>query len=215
MPTRKNPKQERAKVTARAIVEATGQVFSQGGEGQTTTTSVARRAGVSIGSLYQYFPDKKALIAKFFEQRIRDDIALMEQLALDGIERSPREVLASCVATMVRLVQNERTLYAGVVDILPMMEQTDEVRGALDAAAKMMESYLLEHPALAGRFDARQATMAARMTFHGIRSALFAIVAHSPESLDDPSLPERLTEGALGLLGPEFRSEQHPKPPVV
>lgn len=201
MPTRKKPKQERAKVTASAIVEATGQVFGKGGFESTTTTSVARRAGVSIGSLYQYFPDKKALIAKFFEQRIADDFALMEELVADGVHRTPRELLEGMLRTMVRLVQNERELYASVVDILPMMEQTDEVRGALSGGVKIMETYLREHPALAGRYDEREAQLAARMTFHGVRSALFAVVAHCPESLDDPRLPERLTNGALGLLG--------------
>ncbi|MFK8004237.1 MAG: TetR/AcrR family transcriptional regulator [Polyangiales bacterium] len=201
MPTRKKPKQERAKVTADAIVEATGQVFGKGGFESTTTTNVARRAGVSIGSLYQYFPDKKALIAKFFEQRIADDFALMEELAQQDAAGDPRELLAGMMRSMIRLVQNERELYASVVDILPMMEQTDEVRGALSAGAMLFETYLRDHPALKGRYNAQQARLAARMTFHGVRSALFAVVEHCPESLDDPELSERLTKGALALLG--------------
>ena len=59
---RKSPRQARATVTVDAIFEATIQVLLAGGLQQLTTTRVAERAGVSVGTLYQYFPHKQALI---------------------------------------------------------------------------------------------------------------------------------------------------------
>lgn len=59
---RKSPRQARATVTVDAIFEATIQVLLAGGPHQLTTTRVAERAGVSVGTLYQYFPHKQALI---------------------------------------------------------------------------------------------------------------------------------------------------------
>jgi AcrR family transcriptional regulator len=59
---RKSPRQARATVTLDAIFEATIQVLLAGGPHQLTTTRVAERAGVSVGTLYQYFPHKQALI---------------------------------------------------------------------------------------------------------------------------------------------------------
>ncbi|MBN8815229.1 MAG: TetR/AcrR family transcriptional regulator [Sphingomonas sp.] len=59
---RKIPRQGRSAETVRAIVEATARILEQGGHGALTTNAVAERAGVSIGSLYQYFPGKEALI---------------------------------------------------------------------------------------------------------------------------------------------------------
>jgi AcrR family transcriptional regulator len=59
---RKTPRQARATVTVEAIFEATIQVLLAGGPHQLTTTRVAERAGVSVGTLYQYFPHKQALI---------------------------------------------------------------------------------------------------------------------------------------------------------
>ena len=59
---RKRPRQARAAVTLDAVFEATLQVLLAGGPHRLTTTRVAERAGVSVGTLYQYFPHKHALI---------------------------------------------------------------------------------------------------------------------------------------------------------
>ncbi|MDJ0930165.1 TetR/AcrR family transcriptional regulator [Breoghania sp.] len=59
---RKIPIQARARATVDAILEATARIL-QGGDGWTlSTNAIARRAGVNIGSLYQYFPDKNAIL---------------------------------------------------------------------------------------------------------------------------------------------------------
>ena len=59
---RKRPIQARAAGTVEALVEATLQVLVRDGYRKLTTTRVAERAGVSVGTLYQYFPDKRALV---------------------------------------------------------------------------------------------------------------------------------------------------------
>ncbi|WP_138509357.1 TetR/AcrR family transcriptional regulator [Maricaulis alexandrii] len=59
---RKTPSQSRSRVTVDAIFEATIQVLLKQGMAGLTTTSVAERAGVSVGTMYQYFPNKQALV---------------------------------------------------------------------------------------------------------------------------------------------------------
>ena len=76
---RKTPVQARATVSVEAILEATLQVLLDVGQARLTTTRVAERAGVSVGTLYQYFPNKNALLNTVLERHlavITDTIAV-------------------------------------------------------------------------------------------------------------------------------------------
>jgi AcrR family transcriptional regulator len=64
---RKKPQQERARVTVAAILEAAGQLLVQKGFAGSSTNAIAKRAGVSIGSLYQYFPNKESIFLALLE----------------------------------------------------------------------------------------------------------------------------------------------------
>lgn len=76
---RKSPRQARATVTLEAIFEATIQVLLTDGPTQLTTTRVAARAGVSVGTMYQYYPNKQALLYAVTE-RYLDMIAKTVEL---------------------------------------------------------------------------------------------------------------------------------------
>jgi AcrR family transcriptional regulator len=87
---RRKPKQARAQGTIEAILEATAQIVERQGEAAFTTNHVAERAGVSIGSLYQYFPDKRAILR---EMAKRETIALREAAAkMTGKDRDQQYV---------------------------------------------------------------------------------------------------------------------------
>lgn len=194
----KAPRQARSKATVDAIVEATGQVFERGGYRRTTAAKVAERAGVSVGSLYQYFPDKEAMIRAFFERRLAEDIELMEAVASRAAGASPVALLRIAVEEMVALYRRDRALYAGVAEILPMAEQTPEVREGLERAVAMTRMHLAAHPELGG---GRDPELLALLFVHALRGALFKIVELAPERLDDPHLTAMLTGAALGLIG--------------
>src|SRR5262245_59039988 len=67
---RKKPQQRRSRDTIEAIFEATIQVLLANGFDRTTTIQIANRAGVSVGSLYQYFPNKRALLAAIVQRHV-------------------------------------------------------------------------------------------------------------------------------------------------
>src|SRR5262252_8027158 len=67
---RKPPTQERARVTVEIIVVTARRRLGQRGYAKFTTNEVAKVAGVSIGSLYQYFPNKRALVGAIYEDHV-------------------------------------------------------------------------------------------------------------------------------------------------
>ena len=69
---RRQPRQERARATVQAILEAAAELFAEHGYARTTTNKIAMRAGASIGSLYQYFPDKDAVLERLLQDHHRD-----------------------------------------------------------------------------------------------------------------------------------------------
>lgn len=69
---RRKPRQERSQRTVSWIVEAAGEVFAELGYAGATTNKIAARAGVSVGSLYQYFPNKDALVTALLEDHQKD-----------------------------------------------------------------------------------------------------------------------------------------------
>jgi AcrR family transcriptional regulator len=67
---RKRPRQARSRATFEAIVEASARILAEHGERALTTNRIAERAGVSVGSLYQYFPDRTAVVRALVERQI-------------------------------------------------------------------------------------------------------------------------------------------------
>ncbi len=93
---RKTPRQARSAVTVDAIFEGTIQVLLSDGPIRLNTTRVAQRAGVSVGTLYQYFPNKQALLFAVLERHLAMLInALVE--ACDGHRGTTTETMADAV----------------------------------------------------------------------------------------------------------------------
>lgn len=79
---RKIPRQKRSREMVARLLDATAETLAVRGLDQTTTNHIAEAAGVSIGSLYQYFPDKDALIEALLERMAEQVMELFRQRAL-------------------------------------------------------------------------------------------------------------------------------------
>lgn len=96
---RKQPRQQRSRATWEAILDAAAQLFGQLGYAATTTNKVAERAGVSIGSLYQYFPDKDALLMALAERHLAEATEVLIDVFL-GLQRDQPDLQG----TLTRLI---------------------------------------------------------------------------------------------------------------
>jgi len=125
---RKLPSQERAQHTVEAIVEAAARILERLGHDGFNTNAVAELAGVSIGTLYQYFPDKDALLGALIA---RETALLVRDAELAGTERSGSTALTLLIGAAVKH-QLGRPKLARILDLeenrLPLDPETLRVR---------------------------------------------------------------------------------------
>ena len=99
---RKLPQQDRSKVTVEAILTATAHILTENGYDNASTNRIAERAGVSIGSLYQYFPNKEAIMTALRERHVNEMTEIVESAlnksANHSIEVALHELVKACVA---------------------------------------------------------------------------------------------------------------------
>jgi AcrR family transcriptional regulator len=107
-PSRRIPSQARSEQTIRIIFEATAQVLSDGGEGALTTNRIAQRAGVSIGTLYQYFDSKEAIVLAMLAREREQILSTLDLLLTntnsdnpDPLKSDPRMVLRAFIQCYV------------------------------------------------------------------------------------------------------------------
>src|SRR4051794_7645834 len=87
---RKQPRQARAQATVECILRATAHILVEQGYDRITTNHVAERAGVSIGSIYQYFPSKEALVAALVDRHLDRMVAIIGGELAKAIDKPRR-----------------------------------------------------------------------------------------------------------------------------
>ena len=95
---RKSPVQARSAASVEAILDATVQVLRNVGKEKLTTTRVASRAGVSVGTLYQYFPNKSALLQAALRRHLAEIYAAAERVCRQQKGKTHREMVAALVS---------------------------------------------------------------------------------------------------------------------
>jgi AcrR family transcriptional regulator len=141
---RKMPRQARSEATVNAIFEATIQVLLARGIRRLTTTRVAERAGVSVGTMYQYFPHKEALIRAIIERYLGHVAEVVEKCCADNIGQpltvASDALVISYIAAKSQDVDVSRALYSASDEL----EVTDVVTAAFQrfniAAARLFRS---------------------------------------------------------------------------
>lgn len=113
---RKSPVQARSAATVEALHIAVIQVLTAEGLSRCTTTRVAERAGISVGSLYQYYPNRDALLAAVLEQHLEGIAAAVERVCDDHRGQPVSAMAAALVhaflAAKLRDPQESKALYA-------------------------------------------------------------------------------------------------------
>jgi len=144
---RKRPSQARAKATVEAILTAAAQVLIAHGYEGATTARIAERAGVSIGSLYQYFPNKEALVAALIEHHAEEIVAVLEQALGDP---EPASLEAGIRAFMIAGISAHRLdpkLHKILNEQVPRVGHLAKVMDTSRRVTEAIEAFLRRHRA--------------------------------------------------------------------
>lgn len=196
---RKRPTQARATATFDALVEACAQLLPELGYEHLTTNAIAERAGTSIGSLYEYFPSKDAVIAVVVERMVERvmtrlttelDAILAERSASDdGVERWIERIYA--------IIERERALVAVLLEQVPYTRQLDALRELPDKLLAFSE-----RGRKAAGVELAQATPALMLINNLVSTTIMQIVLDPPVGTQKAELISMLSVHVRNLLAP-------------
>ncbi|WID99634.1 TetR family transcriptional regulator [Bosea vestrisii] len=139
--SRKTPKQTRSAELVSAILEAAVQVLAQEGAQRFTTARVAERAGVSVGSLYQYFPNKAAILFRLQSDEWRQTNAMLTGILGDAT-KPPLARLRMLVHAFIRSECDEATVRVALSDAAPLYRDAPEAKEARAAGSRLFETFM-------------------------------------------------------------------------
>ncbi len=140
---RKHPRQQRSRQMDELILEAAIRVLEQDGSAAFTTTRVAQVAGISVGSLYQYYPNKASLLFRLHEREGRQTWGELEAI-LDDRSLSPGERLRRAVRRYFETESAESNLRRSLQYAEVLFEDTPEFREIQARAARRIREFLHE-----------------------------------------------------------------------
>ena len=190
---RKRPRQARARVTVDTILAASARVLVERGFDRFTTNEVADVAGVSIGSLYQYFPNKQALVAALIEKHIEDmNAALLCELA--RVAQLPMaDAVRAVIELTIRAHQVDAELHRVLTEQVPRVGRMAKIR-ELDAICHRMVAGILA--ARRNELAIHDPELSAFVLVAAIESIVHRAALFAPERLRDP----RLVDEACALV---------------
>jgi AcrR family transcriptional regulator len=187
---RRIPRQRRAQLTRDAIIEAAAHLLATRGWDASTTNHIAERAGVSIGSLYKYFPNKPSILAQVARRRIDAEVSALSA-TLESHADDPAGLPAAIVATTADRYAAHASLDTALMEQMGAIEVARFLRDAEAEVVRMTERYLTRH-----RRQLRTgAGAAAFVAVHTLRGVLVAAAAHDAALLQSATF-----RGEVALL---------------
>lgn len=187
---RRRPRQARAQETTRAILEAAARVFAAHGYAAGTTNRIAEAAGVSIGSLYEYFPNKDAILVALMEQHIAEGETVMRSLLAQTRPGKLRTVVRMFVQAMIALHAHAPRLHRVLFEEAPV---PTPVWRTLAAVERRMVADVERMLAVQPDVRVRDQALAARLVVQVIEDLTHRFVLHPDGAVDAERYVDEVT----------------------
>jgi AcrR family transcriptional regulator len=198
---RKLPKQERSRALVASVRRACLRILDEEGASELTTNRIAQVAGVGIGSIYQYFPNKEAIVAGVYEEVIEAELSSMRewgaQLGRLSLEDAIRLMIEKALERENRLLKLDREFYRRYHRSFDLTSRwgsdAQDPSIAVDVLAELLERE--RH-----KLRVRDLRVAAYLIARGMRAIIWLTLEERPEHISDPAFVEELVDLSLGYL---------------
>lgn len=190
----RKPQQARAKATVDAIIEAGFIAVSQRGSGATTTRHVAEIAGISVGSLYEYFPNKEAIFAAMSERFVAEALAMIQPLVPTLVRMPIDQAVYELLMAFGNFLRKNDERYLKCAREAIQAEFQHYLEPVNKILMEMVMQLVMHNP------QSRQVRNISTMSYIFINGGIFAVVRH----LSDPNPPmsyEELSRGLAAMVG--------------
>jgi AcrR family transcriptional regulator len=140
---RKQPQQARSTELVAIALEAAVQVLAKEGAQRFTMARVAERAGVSVGSLYQYFPNKAAILFRLQSEEWRQTAELLRGI-LEDVRKPPLERLRILVHAFIRSECDEARMRVALNDAAPLYRDAPEAQEVKTSGRRAVRAFMRE-----------------------------------------------------------------------
>lgn len=193
---RKSASQARSRATVDALIEATARILVRDGFDHASTNRIAREAGVGIGSLYQYYPSKEALVAAVIERHNRDLMAVVLDALAEAMAQPIQAGVRTLVAAAVEAHRVDPRLHRVLAEQIPRVGALENVEAFNRGTHGFFRDYLEAHRAEVRAVDL---DLAAFVCVTSIEALTHTVVLHRPEFLSDDAA-ETLVDEATHLV---------------
>jgi AcrR family transcriptional regulator len=179
---RKLASQERSRSTVDALLEATARILMKEGYGRASTNRIAELAGVSIGSLYQYFPSKEALVAAVIDHHAQE-VSAVTRNALVKVAARPIEVAArEFVSVAIDAHRVNPKLHGVLAEQIPRVGRLENIEANVREGYALVRGYLEAHR---DEIDVADLDLAAFILVTVVEALTHAAVLRRPDILAD------------------------------
>jgi AcrR family transcriptional regulator len=173
---RKAPRQRRSHHTVDRIVESAARIFDEAGYPSTTTNEIAAEAGVSIGSLYQYFPNKDAILVEIARRHVTSSLAALDELfKCFGAHMPLDQLIAGVINVLIDQHEYDR-LHLLIAHRAPRSPELDEELERAQQHLVAVTERLLEQHAPTGR----DRLLAAQLVVAVLHAAIHDVILRHP-----------------------------------
>jgi len=179
---RKSASQERSRSTVDALLEATTRILIKEGYDRASTNRIAEVAGVSIGSLYQYFPSKEALVAVVVDRHTQE-LSEVTRNALVKVAARPIEVAArEFVSVAIDAHRVNPKLHGVLAEQIPRVGRLENIEANVRDGYALVRGYLEAHR---DEIDVADLDLAAFVLVTVVEALTHAAVLRRPDILAD------------------------------